>query len=176
MFTHAKTWMIEENLIKHQHHWRKVCTFTCISKILLMLIKISSMLKNCLFPIHQPGEGKNGPLPRMGRSFFFFFCNLCLKIYTTKIFKKISSWYIKNVTLYIFIFNFCLIFMLIHCNLIMMIDINQNPVLSPHTNKINISIFSPIFRLTVSFADPLWFAMYYHWGSYKRCDYKLGFN
>ena len=46
------------------------------------------------------------------------------------------------------------IFMLIHRNLIMMIDINQNSVLHPHTNQINISIFSPIFRLTISFADP----------------------
>ena len=45
--------------------------------------------------------------------------------------------------------------MLIHRNLIMMIDINQNPVLCPHANKINISIFLPIFRLTVSFVDPL---------------------
>ena len=27
-------------------------------------------------------------------------------------------------------------FMLIHCNLIMMIDINQSPVLCPHTNNL----------------------------------------
>ena len=27
--------------------------------------------------------------------------------------------------------------MLIHCNLTMMTDINQSPVLSPHTNKTN---------------------------------------
>ena len=66
--------------------------------------------------------------------------------------------------------------MLIHRNLVMMIDINQSPVLCPHTNKTkqtNISIFSPIFGLTISFADPIWFAMYCDRGSQKNRDDKL---
>ena len=56
--------------------------------------------------------------------------------------------------------------MLIHHNVIMMIDINQNPVLCPtQVKQTNISMFLLIFRLTVSFADPLWFAMYRDRGS-----------
>ena len=35
------------------------------------------------------------------------------------------------------------------------------------TKQTNISIFSPIFRLTVSFADPFWFAVYSNQGSQK---------
>ena len=38
----------------------------------------------------------------------------------------------------------------------------------------NISIFLPIFQLTVSFTDPLWFAMYHNQCSYKRSNDKLG--
>ena len=38
----------------------------------------------------------------------------------------------------------------------------------------NISIFLPIFQLTVSFTDPLWFAMYHNRCSYKRSNDKLG--
>ena len=49
--------------------------------------------------------------------------------------------------------------MLIYLNLIMMIDINQNPVLCLHTNKTKISIFLPISGLTVFSADPLSFAI-----------------
>ena len=40
----------------------------------------------------------------------------------------------------------------------------------------NISIFLPIFGLTVPFADPLWFAMYRDQGSQKRHNEKLGLN
>ena len=49
----------------------------------------------------------------------------------------------------------------------MMIDINQNPVLCPYTNKTNISIFLPISGPTVSFQNPLWFAIYDDRGSNK---------
>ena len=47
-----------------------------------------------------------------------------------------------------------------------MIDINQSPVLCPiQIKQTNISIFLPIYGLTVSFADPLGFAMYPNQGS-----------
>ena len=61
-------------------------------------------LKSCSFPIHQPGEIKNSHEPPTGRNFFFQ--SLCLKRKTTQRFKKISSQYSKNFTLYISIFNF----------------------------------------------------------------------
>ena len=61
-------------------------------------------LKSCLFPIHQPGEIKNSHEPPVDRNFFFAII-LSKKIYD-KIFKKIGSWYNKNVPLDIFIFNF----------------------------------------------------------------------
>ena len=61
-------------------------------------------LKSCSCPIHQPGEIKNSYEPPAGRNFFLQL--LCLKRYTIKRFKKTSSWYNKNVTLYIFIYNF----------------------------------------------------------------------
>ena len=101
--------------------------------------RIRPTLKSCSFTIHRPGEIKNSHQPPAGRNFFlkFFLQSFCLKRYTIKIFKKISSWYNKNVTLYILNIQFlCLTFMLIHRNLIM-IDINQSPVLCPHTNKTN---------------------------------------
>ena len=47
-----------------------------------------------------------------------------------------------------------------------MIDINQSPVLCPHTNKTNYHLnILPIFMPTVLFADPLWFGMYRDRGS-----------
>ena len=45
--------------------------------------------------------------------------------------------------------SLCSIFMLIHRNLIMMIDINQSPVLCPHTNKTNIQSLN-ILNILVS--------------------------
>ena len=50
-----------------------------------------------------------------------------------------------------------------------MIDINQNSALYPHSNKINILIFLPVFRLTVSITDPLSRVI-------KKCSDKLGLN
>ena len=44
--------------------------------------------------------------------------------------------------------------MLTGLNLIMVIDINQNPVLYRNKEQINISIFLSVFWLTFSFADP----------------------
>ena len=66
-------------------------------------------LKSCLFPIHRPGEINCQEVPA-GRNFSLK--SLCLKRY------KIKR------------------FMLIYHNLIM-IDINQSPVLCPHTYKTN---------------------------------------
>ena len=40
----------------------------------------------------------------------------------------------------------------------------------------NVLIFSPIFKLAVSFVDQLWFAIYRDPGSYKRRDDKLGLS
>ena len=91
-------------------------------------------LKSCSFFIHQPGEIKTSRELPTGRNFFLQ-C-LCLKRSAIKRFKLISSWYNKNVALlYIYIQFLCSFFMLIHHNL--MIDINQSPVLCPHTNKTN---------------------------------------
>ena len=72
------------------------------------IIYKANLKKSCLFPIRRPGEIKNSHEPPGGR--FFLLQSLCLKRYTTKRFKKISSWYSKNVTLHIlysiFMFNF----------------------------------------------------------------------
>ena len=115
-------------------------------------------LKSCSFHIHWLGEIKNSHELPAGRNFFLQF--LCLKIYIIKRITKISSWYNKNVTLYILKSILCSIFMLVHYNSITMIDINKSPVLCLVQIKTKISIFSPIFGLTVSFADPFCFAMY----------------
>ena len=69
------------------------------------MVCIRPGLKSCSIPIHQPCEIKNSLELPAGRNFFFL-QSLCLKRYMTKRFKKISSWYSKNVTLYIFKFNF----------------------------------------------------------------------
>ena len=111
------------------------------------------ILKSCLFPIHRLGEIKNSHELPANRNIFLQ--SLCLKRYTIKRFKKISSWYNKNVTLYIYIQFLCSIFMLIHRNLIMIIlSIKVLSGVPIQIKQSNISIFSPIF----SFADSLWFA------------------
>ena len=53
--------------------------------------------------ISYPPAGWNTKQPPTGGNFFLQ--SLCLKRYTTKRFKKIGSWYSKNFTLYVFIFN-----------------------------------------------------------------------
>ena len=92
---------------------------------------IRPTLKSCSFPIHRLREIKNSHEAPAGRKFFLQ--SLCLKRYIIKRFKKISNWY-KKMLLCICLYP---IFVVIHCNLIMMIDINQRPVLCPHTNKTN---------------------------------------
>ena len=47
------------------------------------------ILKSCSFPIHRPGEIKNSHEPPAGGKCFLQ--SLCLKRYTIKRFKKISS-------------------------------------------------------------------------------------
>ena len=105
---------------------------------------------------------------------FFFLQSLCLKRYTIKRFKKISSWYNKNVTLYIFIFNFYVQFL---CWFIIiwwwLISVKVLSCVPIQIKQTNISIFSPIFELTVSFADTLWLAICCDQGSWKRGDDKL---
>ena len=56
---------------------------------------VKPYLKSCLFPIHQSGEIKNSLEPSAGRNFLQ---SLCLKKYSIKRFKKVSSCYFKNVT------------------------------------------------------------------------------
>ena len=94
----------------------------------------------------------------------FFLQSLCLKIYTIKTFKKISSWYNKNVTLYTFIFNFyvCWFIVIWYQWLISIKVLSCVPIKIKQTNT---SIFLPTFKLTVSFEDPLWFTMYCNRGS-----------
>ena len=120
-------------------------------------LELRPTLKNCWFPIHWPGEIKKVTShPPVEISFL----NLCLKRYTTKRFEKISSWYNENVTLYRFIFNFYVQFL---CWFIKiwwwLISIKVLSCVPIQIKQTSISIFLPIFGLTVSFADPLWFAM-----------------
>ena len=129
-------------------------------------ICIRPNLKSCLFPIHRPGEIKNSHEPPAIRNFFLF-CNLCLKRYMMKRFKKTSSWYNKNVTFYIFMFNYYVQFL---CWFMVtwqwwLISIKVLSCVPIQIEQTNISTFSPIFRLTVSFADPLWITMYRNRGS-----------
>ena len=95
----------------------------------------------------------------------FFFQSLCLERYMIKRFKKINSWYNKNVTLYIFIFNFYVQFL---CWFIIiwwwLISVKVLSCVPIQIKQTNISIFLLIFRLTVSFVDPLWFAIYHYLG------------
>ena len=131
------------------------------------VLKTSSRptLKSCSFPIHRLGGIKNSHEATANRNFFFL-QSLCLKRYTIKRFKNLSIWYNKNVTLYIFIFNFYVQFL---CWFIIiwwwLISVKVLSCVPIQIKQTNISIFSPIFGLTVSFADPLWFAMYRDQGS-----------
>ena len=65
---------------------------------------LRSTWKSCLFPVNRTVETKKSHEPPRVETFFSQ--SFCLKRYMTKRFKKISSWYCKNFTLYIFIFNF----------------------------------------------------------------------
>ena len=121
-----------------------------------IIIDNKANLKSCLFPIQQLGEIKNSHEPSAGRNFFFQ--SLCQKRYTRKRFKKIAADTVKML-LSIYVYS---IFMLIHLNLIIMIDINQNPVLCSHTNKnyhLNI-LNNPWANSLLELTDPLRFPMY----------------
>ena len=72
-----------------------------------------------MFPFHQLDEIKNSHEPPVDRNVFLQF--FCLKRYTAKWYKKISSWYSKNLPLYVFIFDFYVQFLcwfiVINCKL-----------------------------------------------------------
>ena len=106
-------------------------------------------LKSCLFPIHWLDEIKNSHEPPVGRNFFLQ--SLCLKRYMTKRYKKTSSWYSKNVTLYIFIYYSYVQFL---CWFIVtwqwwLISIKVLSCLPTQIKQTFISIFWPIFGLSL---------------------------
>ena len=67
----------------------KMKSYRLNPNLVLHLCAAGPTLKSCLFPVHQPGEIKNSQKPPKVTNFFLQ--SLCLKRYSTKRFKKISS-------------------------------------------------------------------------------------
>ena len=129
-------------------------------------------LKKCSFPIHRPDEKK---IVTSRSQVKIFLESLWLKRYVIKRFTKISNWYNKNVSFYISIFSF---YVQLLCWFIViswwLVSVKVLSCVPIQIKQTNISIFFPILRLTVSFADPLWFACTANEAHKRGPDDKVG--
>ena len=156
--TFCKCWRFVTNIYYQYYHfhmsakWKKQ-----LREFMNFKNNVRPTLKSCSFFIHWPGEIKTSHEPPTGRNFFLQ--SPCLKRSAIKRFKLISSWYNKNVALYIFILNFYVHFLCWFIIIWWLISIKFLSCFPIQIRQTNISIFLSIFGLTVSFGYPCWFAM-----------------
>ena len=104
-------WTVFRKILKKDkinYHLRKHLIFIWEKNLWIYILRPT--LKSCLFPIHWAGEIKIVMNRLRVKTFFCSLFDIWYKIYDIrymiKRFKNINSSYNKNVTLYIFIFNF----------------------------------------------------------------------